>query len=522
MRTRLFACVLGLLAATVAPVQSTLASGPAVLQVGSFNGQTGAYTTIQAAVNAARPGDWILIGPGDYHEQGAPNAGVLITAPGIHLRGMDRNGVIVDGTAAGFGACSANPAAQSYGPNGTGRDGIEVLKVSGVSIENLTTCNFLSDPSGSDGNQIWWNGGDGSGQIGLGSFHGGYLTASTTFFSSTLTNAAQYGIFVSNSQGPGAIEHSYASNMADSSFYVGACADCNATLRQVHAENSAQGYSGSNAGGHLVIEDSEWDLNRSGIVPSSLANDDPPSPQNGACPGVPNSSCTLIQRNHVHDNNNPNTPSFGIAATTAIGTGIDITGGRNDTVQNNLIVNNGAWGILVNDYPDPTLPAVPTYCQGGIPGFNPPPPYNQILGPLIPCYFYAYGNVVQNNRFSGNGSFGNPTNGDLANAALPISAGNCFRGNRDLTSGQPTSAPGQLQDPAVAGTCGAPWNPPPTQLVPLVLQVLCAGLGPSSGACVAGPGYPQPTGVQLLPIPSEPGLRDPCAGVPTNSWCPTS
>jgi hypothetical protein len=85
--------------------------------------------------------------------------------------------------------------------------------------------------------------------------------------------------------------------MADSSFYVGACADCNAVLRHAHAQNSAQGYSGTNAGGHLTIEDSEWDLNRSGIVPSSLAIADPPSPQNGACPNLPTASCTVIQRN---------------------------------------------------------------------------------------------------------------------------------------------------------------------------------------------------------------------------------
>ena len=28
------------------------------------------FSSIQAAVDAARPGDWILIAPGDYHERG--------------------------------------------------------------------------------------------------------------------------------------------------------------------------------------------------------------------------------------------------------------------------------------------------------------------------------------------------------------------------------------------------------------------------------------------------------------------
>jgi hypothetical protein len=170
--------------------------------------------------------------------------------------------------------------------------------------------------------------------------------------------------------------------MADSSFYVGACPDCNAVLRGLHAQNSALGYSGTNSGGHLVIESSEWDSNRVGILPSSLANDDLPSPQDGACPAVPGRSCTLIRFNYVHDNNNPNTPGVGIASTVPIGTGIDLSGGRNDTLFANLIVNNNAWGILINDYPDSTFPN----CGGGDVFFNPPPPFDQIFGAVIPCY----------------------------------------------------------------------------------------------------------------------------------------
>src|SRR5436189_6016324 len=77
-------------------------AGASVLRVGTWNGIAGDYQTIQGAVDAASPGDWILVGPGDYKEQGDPGqpepAGVLITTPDIHLRGMDRTAVVVDGT----------------------------------------------------------------------------------------------------------------------------------------------------------------------------------------------------------------------------------------------------------------------------------------------------------------------------------------------------------------------------------------------------------------------------------------
>jgi hypothetical protein len=478
---------------------------PAVRLVGTYHGVSGPYSTIQAAVDAANPGDWVLIAPGDYREAGV---GVLITKRGIHLRGLDRNRVIIDGTKSGSGACGSAASDQNMtAPDG--RNGIEVLKTDGVSIENLTVCNFLGSPSGANGNQIWWNGGDGTGKIGLGSFHGAYLTASSSYFAVNAagTYGGSYGMFVSNARGPGVIERAYASNMDDSSFYVGACADCNTTLRDIHAENSALGYSGSNAGGHLIIEDSEWNLNRDGIVPNTLANGDPPSPQDGACPNHPGRSCTIIHNNFVHDNNNANTPALGLTAGSPVGTGIEISGGRNDIIAGNRVSHQGAWGIVVNDYPDPSAPSASTYCQGGMKGIFYPPFQATV------CYFVASGNKVVNNVLSGNGFFGNPTNGDLADATIPAHPANCFVGNVDRSPGGLISTPANIERRSVLGRCQGSGG---GDVGALSNQLLCA----AANLCPDGGTYPQPTSVTLLPIPHHlPTMDDPCDGVPSNAWC---
>ena len=54
--------------------------------------------------------------------------------------------------------------------------------------------------------------------------------------------------------------------MADAAFYIGACPDCNTILDHAHGQNSAQGYSGTNSGGHLIIQNSEFDHNHTGFV----------------------------------------------------------------------------------------------------------------------------------------------------------------------------------------------------------------------------------------------------------------
>jgi len=266
---------------------------PAVLRVGSFNGVSGNFERIQAAVDAAEPGDWVLIGPGVYHPSAkGGRAGVFVDKPDIHIRGMDRNRVIVDGSLPGAGvACPSDPEFQDFGPKGEngeylGRVGIWVLRASGVSVENLSACNFLTGSSRYSGNQIYWDGNSDDLDFFMGSWHGAYLSTTATFYEDGADPIrGEYGIFIQRSNGPGRLEHAYASNMADAGFYIGGCPDCNAVVDAIQAENNAAGYSGTNAGGRVIVQNSEWNDNKAGLIPNSL-NVDPPPPQDGACPAA--------------------------------------------------------------------------------------------------------------------------------------------------------------------------------------------------------------------------------------------
>ena len=519
------ACSAAVLAGAVLAACSSGGSSPAVLLVGTFHGKAGQYHSIQAAVDAAQPGDWILVAPGDYHETDdaktassstystGDHGGVVVHTSDLHIRGMDRAGVIVDGTKAGAPApCSSDPQWQNFGPvvggKAQGRNGIVVFKANGVSIENLTACNFLNG-AGDSGNQIWWNGGDGSGKIGMTGYTGNYLTGTSTFYRDE-KSAAGYAIFASNAQGPASWNQIYGSNMNDSGMYVGACHQlCDVTIDHAWMENNALGYSGTNSGGAIVIENSQLDNNQDGIDTDTQIAGDPPPPQNGACPNGATSpiththSCWVFIHNDVHNNNNGNTPEAGDAAAGPIGTGMTVAGGRNDTVTDNTFSNNGAWGVLFLPYPDSGTPSLNQKC-GDFGGF-------QTAG--LGCVFEPEGNALKGNTFVNDGFYANTTNADFGQIVIHTGLpSNCYADNVAPRG----SAPANLEQ--LQPTCGVTTTT--TNLDgTLVSQVECdSRLAP----CPSGANYPPQTGVQLEPFKTGlPTMSDPCAGVPANPWCPS-
>jgi hypothetical protein len=250
----------------------------------------GDYPTIQKAVDAAQPGDTVLIAPGRYKEA------VLVRTPHITIRGLDRNKVLIDGEFK-----RAN--------------GILVQKANDVTVENLTACCNTS-------NGILWN--DVTG------YTGHYLTA---------YNNGDYGIFAYGSSGPGRWDHMYGSGQPDSGFYIGECNPCDAVVSDLLSERNALGWSGTNASG-VTIKDSEFRLNALGIVPNSLNSEEDPPAAGGE-----------IINNSVHDNgktNVPGTSEFGKFS----GAGIVLVGTDGTLVKNNLVKNNGLVGIIVVTYPD--------------------------------------------------------------------------------------------------------------------------------------------------------------------------
>ena len=160
--------------------------------------------------------------------------------------------------------------------------------------------------------------------------------------------------------------------MDDSGYYIGACPTATSLLDDAHAQYSALGYSGTNSGGHLIIQNSEFDHNKTG-----LSHQQPEQRRRAVAAGrrvarptligpTGTNSCWIFQHNFVHDNNDANVPGAGSAELGPPGTGLVISGGRNDTSSTTTFTNNGSWAVLSVPFIDTGTPPPIAHCDGGV------------------------------------------------------------------------------------------------------------------------------------------------------------
>lgn len=254
---------------------------------------SGDFGTIQGAVNAADERDLVLVEPGVYREQVE-----IHDPPRLTVRGTDRDEVVVDGEYGGYA-------------------GITVT-ADDVVVENLTVRRSTYG--------VYWTGVEG--------YRGSHLVA----YNNTGPNTNGYGIYAFNSR-YGRFEHSYASGSDDAGFYIGESQPADAVITNCLAEYNALGYSGTNAGGNLVIEDSVWRNNVSGIVPNTLDSQEG-APQGHVAGGI------RIENNDVYDNNNLDAPAYSLTYP-LFGNGITIAGGTRNDVVDNDVSDQAKYGIAV-------------------------------------------------------------------------------------------------------------------------------------------------------------------------------
>jgi hypothetical protein len=349
------------------------------------------YPTIQAAVDAAKAGDLVLVDAGTYTEA------VDVTTADITIRGVDRNTVILDG---GFEL----------------ENGIRVLDTDGVVVENMTARNYLS-------NGFFWTGSD--------RYRGSYLTAYRN---------GDYGIYAFDAY-HGQLDHSYASGSPDAGFYIGECFRCDAVIDDVISEHNGLGYSGTNSGGDLYIVNSTFRNNRAGIVPNSGSYE--------LC--YPGRESTIVG-NIVHDNNNDEAPAIDVALL-AQGNGILLAGAVDTTVERNLVFDHDRTGIAAVPFPEedandvaPPASAHDTPCEET--RDDEIPVENQNPGTVMwhPTGNRFIGNVVEGSGLADLASATIALNeGDLTTAEL----GNCFSDNVFSTS-----APANLEELAPCDATG--------------------------------------------------------------------
>jgi parallel beta-helix repeat protein len=308
-------------------------------------------TTIQAAVDAASPGDIVSVRPGTYREN------VLVAKPGITIEGSRE--AVLDGTGlAGDTGILVGPV-----PSVTG---IEGFAISGLTIQNYRQ----------NGIQLQ--------RVENFSIRGGKYT-----------NNGQYGIYpVLSSQGH--VDLNEVSGSNDTGIYIGQSSDV--AMTQNIATNNTIGLEVENSS-HVQVQGNAATGNSTGILVNVL-------------PGLVVTATTdvLVAGNILNRNNRPNpaTDPSDILFYLPNGVGFLSVGGDQVTVANNIALQNNTVGLAVTQLPpsfaglDPRVDPFPDFIQvrGNVAlgnGSNPSPKFPSPVGADL-----AWDGSGNNDCWSGN------------------------------------------------------------------------------------------------------------------------
>ncbi len=351
-------------------LSSTLAlafSLAAVTTVGARTTVVRAGQSIQAAVDAAAPGDRIVVQPGTYHETGATRA-VTITKSGIHLVGAARRGapVVIEqaGTQTeGIWASPADtldPADVELPPCGVAATRLTDIEVSGLTVQGF-------------------------------SGFGIYLACVDHFriAGNTAQRNGTYSIFPVRSSKGRMTRNTGSGTLTDACIYVGQ--DDDVLVDHNHATDCQIGLQIENST-HVRMRDNVAMGNTAGMIVDIL---------NGRQVNVV--ADNVVSGNLLADNNRPNSAPEGEETADLVpGIGLVLDGPQRTTVTRNVIRDNGLAGLtLVNFCVDRA-----DVCNAGPLDIEPDPEDNRVV----------------RNRFTGN---------NLDVILLPGKGqGNCFAHNR--------------------------------------------------------------------------------------------
>jgi parallel beta-helix repeat protein len=301
----------------MASAMLALYAGGAVLPANAAQHTIVVTTTIQAAVNAASPGDTVLVPAGVYHET------VTIATSGLTIKGTRDAVLDATGFSVGIRASAGSITIGSDGYPVCPAFGLHDLAVDGLTITGASFTGVLF--RGVDGFAI---------RDGI------------------YTGNGAYAVFPICSR-DGVIERIHADGTADGAIYVGDSWDVVVADNRVSA--STAGIEIENSIGIKVVGNQAIG-NTAGIVVFSL-------------PGLPVTATAnvLVADNTVTNNNLPNPIPFGsgIVGNIPTGTGILAVATQDTLITNNRVNRNDSGGIAVVAFSlpsgDPRFDPLPTH-----------------------------------------------------------------------------------------------------------------------------------------------------------------